>query len=332
MAELGATVLGQYVNNRTRVLVVCAAGHEVYALPGSARRGGFCAKCAGNDSAESEGRFLKRLAELGATPLYKIWQGVSHPHDLRCAAGHARSSRPADVMRGDGVCRACAGNCPQAAEAAFRARLGELGATLLEPEWLGSGSPHHVRDAAGHDVFPTPGNVRGGWGICKICAGKSPVVGEADFRARLAEMGCTPLYEEYRGRNQPHHCLCPAGHDCYPRPSGLQRGQGACATCAHRDYTVFYVLEHEADPVVKFGVSGQDGRRRLGIHRLDGFTTIHLLVADLASGVAKDAEDAVRASLALAGESPVRGREYFDVSCLGLILDIATPWLGAAAA
>ena len=46
------------------------------------------------------------------------------------------------------ICRACAGRDPVAAEAGFRARLAELGAELLEP-YRNSGTPHHVRCAAG---------------------------------------------------------------------------------------------------------------------------------------------------------------------------------------
>jgi hypothetical protein len=40
------------------------------------------------------------------------------------------------------------------AEATFRARLAELGATLLEPIWRGNGTPHRVRCSAGHDCTP----------------------------------------------------------------------------------------------------------------------------------------------------------------------------------
>lgn len=50
----------------------------------------------------------------------------------------------------------------------------------------------------------------------------------------------------------------------------------------------------------------------------------------LTGTVALDAENAVKSALALAGEKPVRGREYFDFSCLALILDVADSWLGAA--
>jgi hypothetical protein len=59
------------------------------------------------------------------------------------------------------------------AEAAFRARLAELGATLLELSWLGANTPHRVRCAAGHDCTPRPGNIRAGDGLCRACAGRA---------------------------------------------------------------------------------------------------------------------------------------------------------------
>ena len=45
--------------------------------------------------------------------------------------------------------------------------------------------------------------------------------------------------------------------------------------------------------------------------------------------LARDTEDAVRSALAMAGQKPVSGREYFDISSLGLILDVADSWLGS---
>jgi hypothetical protein len=37
----------------------------------------------------------------------------------------------------------------------------------------------------------------------------------------------------------------------------------------------------------------------------------------------------MKTTLAMAGEKPVRGLEYFDISCLALILDVADSWLTA---
>jgi hypothetical protein len=79
-----------------------------------------------------------------------------------------------------------------AAEVGFRVRLAELGAELLEP-YKSSGTPHHVRCAAGHDCYPTPGQVRDGIGICRTCSGQDPAAAEANFRERLAELGAVLL-------------------------------------------------------------------------------------------------------------------------------------------
>ena len=48
--------------------------------------------------------------------------------------------------------------------------------------------------------------------------------------------------------------------------------------------------------------------------------------------MALDTENAVKAALALAGAKPIRGTEYFDISCLALILDVAEGWLAGQGA
>jgi hypothetical protein len=90
-----------------------------------------------------------------------------------------------------------------AAEAAFRIRLKELGATLLEPEWLGSSQKHSVRCREGHECHPRPDMVPRGRGICITCAGKDPAAAEAAFRARLAEQGAELLQPYVSGSGRP---------------------------------------------------------------------------------------------------------------------------------
>lgn len=69
-----------------------------------------------------------------------------------------------------------------AAEAKFRARLGELGVVLLEPY---QGRHHRARCAVGHECSPRPGDVLDGGNPCGACAGRSPAWTEVRFRARL---------------------------------------------------------------------------------------------------------------------------------------------------
>lgn len=345
LAEMGATLLeptwlGSMVPHRVR----CAVGHDWTPRPGNVRKGATCRACAGKDPKASEAAFRARLMELGATLLESSWLGGKTPHRVRCAAGHMYTPRPGDLQRGRGACPTCAGRNPQPgvrlnpqqAEAAFLARLADLGATLLEPSWLGNVTPHRVRCSAGHDCTPRPYNVRSGEGICRTCVGKDPRVAEASFRARLAELGATLLEPAWLGANTPHRVRCSAGHDCTPRPSNIRDGDGLCRACAKRAWDALYVVTDDLD-VVKFGITSGDPRPRLRVHRRNGLDQVIRLFTGLPHGVARPLEDNIRSALRDAREEPIRGREYFPARSLPLILDLidhhpAIRALGPAAA
>lgn len=122
-----------------------------------------------------------------------------------------------------------------AAEAAFLARLGDLGAVSLEPSWLGVNQPHRIRCAAGHQRSPRPASVLRGGGICLVCAGLDPAAAAAAFLARLAELGAVLLEPSWLGVSRRHRVRCAAGHECSPRPDSVKLGQGICPTCAGHD-------------------------------------------------------------------------------------------------
>lgn len=76
----------------------------------------------------------------------------------------------------------------------FKDRVEAKGGVVLEDEWLGNQTPHHVRCAAGHDCWPMPNNIQQGRGICSKCLHANRVdpksaPAEAAFTARLAEPG-----------------------------------------------------------------------------------------------------------------------------------------------
>ena len=242
LAELGATLLEpEWLGTTSPHRVLCAAGHECTPSPGNVQQGhGICRKCANRvrgqrQSLAAWAAFRARLAELGATLLEPEWLGSAAPHRALCAAGHECSPSPSKVQQGCGICRTCAGNDPRVAEARFRARVTELGAIMLETEWLGTNTPHQVRCADGHESKPRPSEVARGGGICRACSGKDPRVAEARFRARLAELGATLLEPKWLGVNSPHRVRCAAGHESSPHPGSVQQGQGICRTCAGND-------------------------------------------------------------------------------------------------
>lgn len=125
------------------------------------------------------------------------------------------TGRTADCRRSRAIAKGRDPDRPRAllAEAVFRARLEELGATLLEPGWRGAMYPHRLLCAAGHECSQRPNRVQRGLGICRVCARQDPATAEAEFRARLAELGAE-LLEPYRNSSTPHRVRCRAGQAC----------------------------------------------------------------------------------------------------------------------
>lgn len=136
----------------------------------------------------------------------------------------------------------------------------------------------------------------------------------------------------YVDTRTPVRCVCSSGHECRPAPNHVIEGHGICLPCKGKAWDVFYVVTHARNPWVKFGITSGDARSRLGMHRRAGYTTVVRLVKSLPGSAALEAEGAVKKALRDAGESPVLGREYFDIRCLALILDVADSWLAAVVA
>lgn len=185
-------------------------------------------------SIRSETEFRARLAELGVT-LLDSYLGSGEPHRAICSAGHDCAPRPSTVRVGHAPCRACARRDPKTAWASFRARVKELGGTVLEPEWLGIDAPHRVRCEQGHENHPRPGHVlNSGKGICRTCARQDPREAEARFRELVAEGGGTVLGTWVNNRTAVR-IRCAAGHVCTSNPGSVFRGRGICRVCGGRD-------------------------------------------------------------------------------------------------
>lgn len=325
VAELGGEVLesawlGAHKPHRVR----CSAGHLNRPRPYDfVQRGkSSCRMCIGMAPAGAELAFRSRVAILGGTILEPTWLGARKPHRVLCNAGHPNSVLPNNVQQGSGLCRTCAGKDTKSAEAAFRARLAEHGGTLLEPVWLGSQTPHRVRCSVGHVTSPRPTNIGRGQGLCRTCAGRDSKDSELRFRARVAELGGAVLEPTWLGVHAPHRVRCGAGHDASPSPLGVLSGQGVCLVCRGKLWNVFYVVENEDDCHVKFGITSDDVRPRLQAHRRDGFLRVVRLLTGLPDGAARSLEKDILATLRLAREKPVRGREYFDARVLATVLDV----------
>lgn len=332
VAELGGEVLEpSWLGSKSPHRVRCAAGHDATPTPSNVNAGvGLCAPCAGQDADAAAAAFRRRVTELGGILLEPAWLGSRHPHRVRCAGGHDLAVRPRYVRQAPIVCPPCrqesrtAPPRPRRADvawSAFRARVAELGGTVIEAAWLGSKAPHRVRCAAGHESSPTPETaMKTGKGICRTCAGQDSAEAWQAFRRRVAELGGAVIEPAWLGNATPHRVRCPEGHAAAPLPNNVLRGKGLCRRCVGATWDAFYVVT--GPETVKFGITSGDPRPRLATHRTDGLPSVVRLFTDLPDDVAPILERVCLSALADAGVAPVRGREYFPVDALALVLDV----------
>jgi hypothetical protein len=303
--------------------LICPEGHRCHPRPSHVREGRWpCRTCTGNDPRQGEAAFKGRLAELDATPAWDKWRGRKEKHKVICRNGHECWPRPDRVNVGGGICRPCVYvDRMERSEAEFREALAKIGATPAWDGWRGANAVHDVICRAGHKCRVSATKVvKMGRGICITCAMKDTAAAEASYRERLADLGATPAWTEWRGTQTPHKVICPAGHECEPTPTSVQRGKGACRFCAGKAWDVFYVVANDERRTVKFGITSGDPRARLADHRRHGYRRV-VLLAETVLAHAVEAETI--SALRQAGRRAVHGREYFPGDALDAIVQIA---------
>ncbi|MGY5034357.1 hypothetical protein ACWC9U_26570 [Streptomyces sp. 900116325] len=151
----------------------CVKGHDWRPSPTKLQQGrGGCRFCSRRDSGLAREAFKTKIAEIGGVVLGP-WVNTRTSIRIRCAEGHECAPQPANVLMGRGACRTCSGRDSDAAWAAFRARVEELGGMVLESAWKGALAAHRIRCRDGHVSTPYPNAVKRGVGICGVCAGKT---------------------------------------------------------------------------------------------------------------------------------------------------------------
>lgn len=181
------------------------------------------------DSIRAEAAFRVRAEEDGVVVVGAYVRSKT-PVECVCAEGHTCQPRPSDIKAGIGWCSVCAGNDKVTARNNFL-EFAKSANVIVVGEYVGAGTPVECFCSNGHKCQPRPSDVRRGTGWCRICAGNSPIVAEAEFRARAEEDGVT-IVGAYAGANVPVVCICSKGHQGAPRPDAIRRGQGWCWTCS----------------------------------------------------------------------------------------------------
>lgn len=120
------------------------------------------------------------------------------------------------------------------AEEAFRARLDELGAELLEPRWLGSKVAHRALCTRGHRCNPRPADVNQGRGICVTC-GHAATGGAKTIDMTGQTFGELTVLSRAQGKTSDGRvrwsCVCSCG--IAATVSGKELRSGNTKSCGH---------------------------------------------------------------------------------------------------
>lgn len=321
IAKLGATPLyGEWKGSGAPHRVRCVNGHECAPWPSGVFRGqGICKECVGLSPQVAWAAFQRLVTENGGTVLEGRWLGAIVPHRVRCAAGHITTPRPHDAKATGSFCSVCVGRNREAAWQTFRALVTDNGGVVVEAEWLGNHAAHRIVCSGGHAISVRPSKVTSRRRIpCKRCEHDRCA---AQYAELVKAHGGVAL-EPYQSAGHKHRSRCAKGHEVRQTPAHLVAGHPLCRRCAYREWDAFYVVIDEMNDVLKFGITSGDPRRRLCEHAKDGFDHVVRAHAGLPGDVAPWLEQAIISALRDAREEPVRGREYYHVRNLPLVLDL----------
>jgi hypothetical protein len=270
-----------------------------------------------SDCDTPEQRFRNSVAKRGGICNFTEWKGARAKYSITCVNGHACNPVAHSVTGGQGYCKICAGTDPFTAEQAFRANVTGQGGKCLFTEWHGALKLYPVQCVKDHVNYVRPNNVKRGITICRTCTGRDPIDAEKRFREIVTTCGGKCIYENWNGTVYPHAIECALGHINNPYPTNVLRGVGICGPCSGKVANIVYAVSNEE--MVKFGITSNSAHRRLNDHKRDGLITVHRQVS---YNNALQLETTIRTTLRDAGKVPSRGREYFDITCLPLILDV----------
>lgn len=263
------TLLGQYINDHTQVLLRCEAGHTWSAFPQSIKRGSWCAKCSGIRRGLASRNYsifdLHALARSrGGECLDDQYQGASSHYRWKCddPTHEIWTANFGNILRGK-WCPRCgiikAGDTkrmkniekfgvrnhpkPISLEEHRRvfkmkglAKVGDAiaakGGVLVGGDYANSRSKLFIRCEKGHQ-FETKAIalMKSDPTWCPYCSGRGKTI--FDLAAIARSKGGECISTDYLGMDVHHRWQCDMGHQWDARPANIQQG-GWCPECAHK--------------------------------------------------------------------------------------------------
>lgn len=286
----GYRLLGEYVNSKTKVRVVCNNGHDVLVRPGDFVQGCKCGLCR-NNTVKRDEAFLK-FSDYVISERCTLKDEYINSHTnvtIECEQGHSFDVRPSNFrkMKGCKICNlesvqvssnfANYGNVfnQKRAISRFKQAVESMGYRCVG-SYISYSTPVSVICSKGHAFSITPHSINKGR-RCSECVGNEYYNNKAktEFEGVVSSRGYIML-SEYTTCMKKIEMECPNGHRCRISPNSFKKGSG-CSSCSKTGYDFnktgyLYVLRHkEGENWYKVGISNNYTKRISCLRRTTPF-------------------------------------------------------------
>ncbi len=224
----GYFLLGEYVDNKTKIPSICPQGHQYELLPGSFKSGKRCKVCRGLCPKTVKEQFLAYVKSQE----YEVLGTYVHndkPLLLRCPYSHEFEMRPHNFKAGQ-RCPVCQGQCSVAAKKSFYNSVRKAGYKVLD-EYVNNSTPLTVLCPHQHTYKVRPANFKRGQ-RCAVCKGLSSKVSKEEF-FRLLDDESYQAVGDYLNNHTKVDLICRNGHDYAATPKDFKNGV-RCSICMGR--------------------------------------------------------------------------------------------------
>jgi very-short-patch-repair endonuclease len=224
--DRGYKVLGEYLNNDTKVEMLCPSGHNFKIAPHSFKSNIGCPVCSGNCSITAMENFRKQAADRNYQVIGKYannWTKI----EMVCPNGHSICISSDNFIHGVN-CSECTKYCPIPAKREFL-RLAQEYGYQIKSRYIDNETPVEMICSEGHSISVKPHIFKNGH-RCIVCAGTCPIRAEQEYR-RMALLRGYQIMGSYSDTKTPTKMTCNAGHEIEMSPYSFRSGSG-CIVCA----------------------------------------------------------------------------------------------------
>lgn len=246
--QKGGTLMSEYVNNNTHVVLRCHLGHEWPVTPHSVAgaMNSWCPVCSNNSPKEAEKNLIRVITEKGGTMIGTYVNAYTSVL-VMCKNQHVWECIPHNVTSCGSWCSKCSNTCPEQAKYKFTSTVTNKGGVVLG-QYINSYTPVRIKCNNGHEWDSIPGNINANdW--CWRCAGTCPI----DAKERLTKIVTERqgnMLDEYINGNTSVRFQCQYGHIWETNPTNILNSGTWCHSCneSHGERSVRLILQKHSIP------------------------------------------------------------------------------------